>query len=199
MKPWPVEHEGCSRYEHLIWHYFVPVSWHDRRVKRVAVAIIMVGMFAVGCSGGDANDSPQPSASTTTITVTPQASSASAAPTNVPPSLTPTTVAEKEISWCGITAEYEPGTTFYTDGSNGWTQYCEDEFYAANPPQISAEPPVQCEDGAVVNEGGGNYSTCQNGSWTYVAPTFDPDSGDGYGPNQPLPPLCVRFPDQYTC
>ncbi|PVY32278.1 hypothetical protein C7458_10221 [Williamsia muralis] len=25
------------------------------------------------------------------------------------------------------------------------------------------------------------------------------ESGDGYGPNQPLPPLCVRFPDQYDC
>lgn len=27
--------------------------------------------------------------------------------------------------------------------------------------------------------------------------TFDPDSGDGYGPNQQLPPLCVRFPQDY--
>ncbi|WFN94191.1 hypothetical protein [Gordonia sihwensis] len=27
--------------------------------------------------------------------------------------------------------------------------------------------------------------------------TFDPDSGDGYGPNQKLPPLCERFPDEY--
>jgi hypothetical protein len=25
------------------------------------------------------------------------------------------------------------------------------------------------------------------------------ESGDGYGPNQPLPPLRVRFPDQYDC
>ena len=60
-------------------------------------------------------------------------------------------------------------------------------------------PTAQCADGAVTNEGGGNYSTCVNGQWKYVQPTFDPNSGDGYGPNQPLPPLCVRFPQQYQC
>jgi hypothetical protein len=40
---------------------------------------------------------------------------------------------------------------------------------------------------------------CHGGAWLHVVPTFDPNSADGYGPNQPLPPLCVRFPDQYTC
>jgi hypothetical protein len=39
----------------------------------------------------------------------------------------------------------------------------------------------------------------RGGAWLHVVPTFDPNSADGYGPNQPLPPLCVRFPDQYTC
>lgn len=28
---------------------------------------------------------------------------------------------------------------------------------------------------------------------------FDPHSGDGYGPEQELPPLCVRFPNDYKC
>ena len=28
-------------------------------------------------------------------------------------------------------------------------------------------------------------------------PTFDPNSGDGYGPNQKLPPLCERFPQDF--
>lgn len=31
----------------------------------------------------------------------------------------------------------------------------------------------------------------------YAEPTFNPDSGDGYGPDQPLSPACVRFPDQF--
>ncbi len=29
--------------------------------------------------------------------------------------------------------------------------------------------------------------------------TFDPNSADGYGPGQQLPPLCERFPGQYDC
>jgi hypothetical protein len=168
-------------------------------MKRMSlISVVVAGLFAAGCSSGGGDDSTRPSASTTTITVT-QAPSTTASSTAVPPSATLTTRVEKQISSCGTTSEYQPGTTFYTDGTSGWTQYCEDEYYLANPPQTATEPPAQCEDGAAINEGGGNYSTCQNGSWTYVAPTFDPDSGDGYGPNQPLPPLCVRFPDQYTC
>ena len=63
----------------------------------------------------------------------------------------------------------------------------------------SPTPTAQCNDGAVINDGGGNYTTCENGQWRSVRPTYDPNSADGYGPNQPLPPLCVRFPDQYTC
>jgi hypothetical protein len=46
---------------------------------------------------------------------------------------------------------------------------------------------------------GGDYFLCQGGAWLHVVPTFDPNSADGYGGNQPLPPTCVRFPDQYTC
>lgn len=32
-----------------------------------------------------------------------------------------------------------------------------------------------------------------------AASTFDPNSGDGYGPGQELPPLCERFPGQFDC
>ena len=57
-----------------------------------------------------------------------------------------------------------------------------------------------CVNGTVKRGGsGGDYFLCQGGAWLHVVPTFDPNSADGYGPNQPLPPLCVRFPDQYTC
>ncbi len=63
----------------------------------------------------------------------------------------------------------------------------------------TTEQAAECAEGAVTNDGGGTYSTCTNGQWVHIEPTFDPDSGDGYGPNQPLPPLCVRFPDDYDC
>jgi hypothetical protein len=57
-----------------------------------------------------------------------------------------------------------------------------------------------CVNGTVQLGGsGGDYFLSQGGAWLHVVPTFDPNSADGYGPNQPLPPLCVRFPDQYIC
>lgn len=31
------------------------------------------------------------------------------------------------------------------------------------------------------------------------SPTFNPDSADGYGPDQRLPPLCERFPGEFDC
>lgn len=57
-----------------------------------------------------------------------------------------------------------------------------------------------CNDNAVKRGGpGGDYYVCTGNSWTHIVPTFDPNSADGYGPNQLLPPLCVRFPSQYQC
>lgn len=58
-----------------------------------------------------------------------------------------------------------------------------------------------CHDGAVKpGPGPGDWYQCQGDSWQYYpAPTFDPNSADGIGPNQPMPPLCIRFPDQYNC
>src|SRR5262245_16615671 len=56
-----------------------------------------------------------------------------------------------------------------------------------------------CVTGTVKRGGsGGDYFLCQGNAWLHVVPTFDPNSADGYG-DQPLPPLCVRFPDRYTC
>ena len=64
----------------------------------------------------------------------------------------------------------------------------------------AAPSEAQTCDGAVQRGGpGGDYYLCVGDSWTHIVPTFDPNSADGYGPNQPLPPLCVRFPDQYNC
>jgi hypothetical protein len=60
---------------------------------------------------------------------------------------------------------------------------------------------ASCNDGAVKPDGGGKdgYYTCVGGSWVHTVPTFDPDSADGYGPHQKVPPLCIRFPAQYSC
>ena len=43
------------------------------------------------------------------------------------------------------------------------------------------------------------YNICQSGTWVHVVPYTDPNSADGYGSNQQLPPLCIRFPGQFPC
>ena len=52
-----------------------------------------------------------------------------------------------------------------------------------------------CNDGAVKpGPGPGDWDQCQGGAWQYYPPpTFDPNSGDGYGPNQPFPARIHRF------
>lgn len=173
----------------------------------VAGAVLAIGLG--GCASDDpSSQTSAPSSSTpvasTSITSPAPSTNLSVTATQPAPTTTEEEVATpgpepvgKEISSCATTTLYQAGTTWYTDGTSGWTQYCQDQYYAANP--LPEGPVATCGDGEVVNEGSGTYSTCQGGQWIYVSPTFDPDSGDGYGPNQPLPPLCVRFPDQYTC
>jgi predicted carbohydrate-binding protein with CBM5 and CBM33 domain len=59
---------------------------------------------------------------------------------------------------------------------------------------VPAAAASTCSGGAVNRGTAGDYSICQGGAWQhYPAPTYDPSSADGYGPNQPLPPACIRF------
>ena len=56
--------------------------------------------------------------------------------------------------------------------------------------------------GAITGQTGNiNTGNGYGNTYNYVdpepIPTFDPNSGDGYGPNQKLPPLCARFPSDY--
>lgn len=69
----------------------------------------------------------------------------------------------KQIASCG-TASHQTGTTFFTDGTSGWTQTCQDQMMATYMPP----PPAP-------------------------SPTFDPDSADGFGPDQELPPACLQL------
>ena len=46
----------------------------------------------------------------------------------------------------------------------------------------------------------GDESRMTAGVWQHIVPFFDPNSADGYGGMQLMPPLCVRFPQDYpTC
>lgn len=50
------------------------------------------------------------------------------------PGATQPTPMEKTIESCGDVSLHETGTTFFSDGTSGWTQQCADEMMAANPP-----------------------------------------------------------------
>ncbi|SKH54975.1 putative secreted protein [Mycobacteroides abscessus subsp. massiliense] len=58
-----------------------------------------------------------------------------------------------------------------------------------------------CNDGAVKPDGGGadGYYTCFGREWIHTVPFHDPNSADGYGPNQTLPPICIRMPKDNPC
>ncbi|WP_157226761.1 hypothetical protein [Gordonia soli] len=88
----------------------------------------------------------------------------------------PTTEQQAKATFtCGDPQTYQRGTAIYSDGSTGYEQAC------AGPGETNPYGP-QTRGDAVPETG-----------------TPDPNSADGYGPGQPLPPLCVRFPDQYDC
>ncbi|MGV3159824.1 hypothetical protein ACEE23_01815 [Corynebacterium sp. 32222D000AT] len=62
-----------------------------------------------------------------------------------------------------------------------------EESTSEDPAQVDQEPEATpVEEQAPVEE-------------APAGPTFDPNSADGYGPNQQLPPLCERFPNDPDC
>jgi hypothetical protein len=72
-----------------------------------------------------------------------------------------------------------------------------------------ADPGTVCYHGDVArgatNQGDwwlcmGDPTRMKPGVWQHIVPFFDPNSTDSYGPMHMLPPLCVRFPQDYpTC
>lgn len=85
----------------------------------------------------------------------------------------PTAVVDTPSFTCGDLRLYQRGTAVYSDGSTGYEQSCD------------------------VPGGENPYGPNTRGDATQAPGSFVPGSGDGYGPNQVLPPLCVRFPDMY--
>lgn len=164
-------------------------------MKKRVVAVVLASLALAGCSVGK----PSIEESTVVKTITssaPSSSSSSAASSSATSSSTPAnsgtasraeaSVAsgERQIASCGDPALHERGTTFYADGTSGWSQYCSDAMGAA--PATAA--PAPSFDQQAYNE-----QFAQDYWATHPTPTFDPDSADGYGPNQELPPACLRL------
>lgn len=93
----------------------------------------------------------------------------------------------KVVSYCGTHGVEEIGTTWFTDGTTGWTQYCTDLMMNQPIQQLPPYNPMKEEAQQWWAENHDNL------------PTFDPNSADGYGPNQEIPPFCVRFPSNPQC
>lgn len=91
---------------------------------------------------------------------------------------------DKQIASCGDTSIHEMGTTFFTDGTSGWTQTCQNSMAATYVPPTPA--PTFDQDAY-------NQQFAEEYWRNNPRPTFDPDSADGYGPDQKLPPACLRF------
>ena len=146
----------------------------------------VVGLLLAGCAGS-APDAPPSSTSvvTTVRTVTAPPSTVSSAPSSAPdpvvvetPAPEPETQApqtpQKETTYtCGNPQLYQQGTAIYSDGTTGYEQACD------------------------VPGGTNPYGSNTRGDATPAPGSYVPGSGDGYGPNQPLPPLCLRFPQEY--
>lgn len=140
-------------------------------------------------SGGQAPTSqtptsqPEPTSTEAEETVPPQDSPRDAEPAaqEIAPAQT-SPIAGKTVSSCGDPNLHQFGTTFYSDGTSGWSETCNSQMRATWTPQLYPEVEEAIPLGEFVP------------AVPYIEPTFNPDSGDGYGPDQPLPPLCVRFP-----
>lgn len=90
--------------------------------------------------GGSSDDEqPASSSAAATSTTTTQAGHMgyTGAPTGDP------TPINKTIARCAKSSEglYEQGTTWFTDGTSGWTQYCSDNFHDGSPPAYEPREP----------------------------------------------------------
>lgn len=91
---------------------------------------------------------------------------------------------EKAVSSCGDPSIHERGTTFFSDGTSGWTQQCSDEMAPQVAQQFVAPPAEQ--QNAPAPAGGGSGRTCAEiGHKVYPGdPDYSPardEDGDGVG------------------
>ncbi|OHF36130.1 hypothetical protein [Corynebacterium sp. HMSC074A01] len=55
-------------------------------------------------------------------------------------------VMEKQIASCGDPSIHETGTTFFTDGTSGWTQQCASQMWPAQEAMIAEQEAVEVFD-----------------------------------------------------
>lgn len=132
-----------------------------RRRTAALLLPLLIGAGIAGCAPEEdspatvtvttTEDRPNPSARTTADSSTATGTAPAmrddrprgytGAPTGEPTPL------NKTIARCAKSSEgiYERGTTWFTDGTSGWTQYCADNFHDGPPPAY--EEPAPAEEG----------------------------------------------------
>lgn len=162
------------------------------RVTPVLVtSILAVGLTACSDGGTPPTTVTESVTATTTHTVTttttptpttptpapapePNTATASAPPAPATQAAATQAAAEPYVTEC---LPGTPGPALWSDGTTRYSEYCYQQLGGAGVNQAESSGYAQQSEPP--------------------APTFVPDSADGYGPGQELPPLCVRFPDTY--
>lgn len=125
--------------------------------KLLISALAAVLMVLPACSNGEATVETVTETTTVDNPKTPNPTSGDSSEKNE--SKTPTTSAghtgytgaptgdptpiNKSIARCAKSSEglYEQGTTWFTDGTSGWTQYCSNNFHDGPPPVYEPQEP----------------------------------------------------------
>lgn len=153
----------------------------DEPVVDVVSTTVSASTSTSSTPGSTTSEAPATSASPD---VTPAASGCGAYGITGAPGSENARCLDKQIASCGDASIHQMGTTFFTDGTSGWTQTCQNSMAATYVPP--APEPTFDQDAY-------NQQFAEEYWRNNPRPTFDPDSADGYGPDQKLPPACLRF------
>ena len=173
--------------------------WIYPMPRRLLLLTIFLTLLLTACNANDTTSSQHFHAKATLTSVTPTSStktSSTKPPTTTstePQDSTPQDVAPEpnniaapepaatydEPYFIQCFAQY-PGYALWSDNSSRYSQWCADTMGVSAPTNT-----------------GNSYSNTYNYVDPEPIPTFAHNSGDGYGPNQKLPPLCARFPSDY--
>ena len=160
------------------------------RKSFAALAVVALAFAGCGTTGEDevtVSNTPGPATSKTTSSAT--SSSAKSSESTAPEDPVEQSEAQAEAVPAEQPAVQAPtfmgcqmadGTALMSDGTTTYMATCDESA-----------------GGPYLDLNGNPIGPSANGN--SPEPTFDPDSADGYGPNQELPPFCDRFPDHETC
>ncbi|MGV0391520.1 hypothetical protein [Corynebacterium phoceense] len=187
-------------------------------MKKLFPFIAAATLLVTGCSNSG-DSTPATSTSATTSTSAAATSSTSAAPTSTSAAPTSTKAPESTAQATTAAADEElyvvqclegtPGPALWSDGTTAYSDWCWQQMGGAAAAEaegnsgIDSAPtydaPATYANEAEMCAAHPEYPACNGGvdiPMTYT-PTYDPNSGDGYSPDQQLPPLCQRFPSEY--